>query len=282
MDKTADALKDLAKTELNEAGRSTARAGTHAAEAASHLAGAAANAVFATAKVVEGVALNAEAGVHLANAGMFAGVGGAAWVSEEVRSGGRYVAKNASSGFAKIANFFSRIIGDGKTVTVRELEGDPNAKRFSDKMFDKAGKQLVLSSEAAGLAWNSYIQAVSHMAGAATNVAFAAGHTAAVAGNLAAAAAHTGSAAVVKMSEYGVRLGSVAVQAAEQGMVGAREMAILSAKFSAGVANILANPDQGKVEVLVQNRLNEFNAELKALAQKNPQLSQLTAQVQNG
>ena len=279
MDKTADALKDAAKNTLTDAGASVNRAGGHASDAFVNLSGAAANALFATGKTLEGVANTAAAGGHLAAAGGLATLGAAAWTTEEVRSGGRFAARGAARGFAGIANAFSRILGDGKSVTVRELAGDPKAIRFSEKMLGEAGKQLNKSADAMNAAWGSYIGAITNLAGSAVNLGMAAGHTAAVAGNLALAAAQAGAAAPLKLAEYGVRLGSAAVQAAEQGVVGARELAILSAKLSAATANVLANPDQGKVEVSVNNTLNEYNAELRKLVASNPNLGQIAGQV---
>jgi hypothetical protein len=279
MNKEADVLKDAAKNTLADAGASVNRAGGHAADAFVNLSGAAANALFATGKTVEGVANTAAAAGHLGAAGGLATLGAAAWTTEEVRSGGRFAARGAARGFAGIANAFSRILGDGKSVTVRELAGDPKAIRFSEKMMGEAGKQLNKSSDAMNAAWGSYVGAITNLAGSAVNLGMAAGHTAAVAGNLALAAAQAGAAAPLKLAEYGVRLGSAAVQAAEQGVVGARELAILSAKLSAATANVLANPDQGKVEVSVKNTLNEYNAELRRLVAANPGLGQVTAQV---
>lgn len=275
MDKTADKLKDAAKDQMREAGRSVGRAGEHAVDAGAHLAGAAANAIFATAKTAEGVARTAQAAGHAAAAGALGATGAVGWTVETVAEGGRFVAKNTAKGFAAIANGLTRILGDGKTTTVRELEGDPTAVRFSEKMFGHAADQLQKSGDAMNLAWNAYVNAVGHVAGAGVNLVMAAGHTAAVAGNLALAAAQTGAAGTIKLAEFGVRVGSLGVQAAEQGVKGARELAILSAKFSAGVANVLAQPDQGRVEVQVQTVLKQYEDELKALMDKEPTIKQM-------
>ena len=107
----------------------------------------------------------------------------------------------------------------------------------------------------------------------AVNLGLAAAHTAAVAGNLAKAAALTTSAGATKMAEFGVRFSSVAVQAAEQGVAGARDLAIVSAKISASTANAIANPDQGKVQVEVREQLDAYKAELLRLVKQNPGLA---------
>jgi len=274
MNKTADNLKESARQQLIEAGKAAQAAGVDAADVIINLAGAGANAVFATSKFVEGIGDTAAAGAHVAAAGGYltAGVGG--WAVEGMRSGGREVAKGAARGFGAIANSMTRIIGDGKNVTVRELQGDPTAQRFSERMFGKAAGQLQLSSDSMNAAWNAYGEALWHLSGVGGNLVLAAGNAAGVAGNLAKAAALTTSAGATKMAEYGVRVGAVAVQAAEAGVVGARDLMILSAKFSAATANVLANPDQGKVQVLVDNQLKQYQNELAALVKDNPGLQQ--------
>lgn len=272
LDKTADSLKESAKEQIQDAGKAVDKAGAHAVDAFANVAGAGANAVFATAKMVEGLADTAAAAGHTAAAGGFVAAGVAGWATEGVREGGRYAAKGAARGFAGIANAMTRVLGDGKMTTVRELQGDPNAVRFSEKMFGKAGQQLQLAGDTMNMAWSAYTESITNLAGAAVNIGFAAAHVAGVAGNLAKAAALTTSAGATKMAEFGVRLSSVAVQAAEQGVVGARELAILGAKFSAATANVLANPDQGQVQVVVANNLKAYQNELANLVKGNPGL----------
>ena len=50
---------------------------------------------------------------------------------ELTRTGGRFVAKETAEGFEKLADALSNVLGDGMNVTVTELEGNPNAVRFS-------------------------------------------------------------------------------------------------------------------------------------------------------
>ncbi len=265
LDKAADQLKDDAKGLVQDAGNRVDAAGDHATEAASHLAGAAANAVYATGAVLEGTADAFDAMGHTAKAGALASAGALGWAAEGVSMAGRFVAKNVSRGFAAIANLFTGVLKDGKSVTVREMAGDPNAVRFSDEMFGKSAKELNRAGESMNAAWNSYVDAVGHAAGSATNVAMAAGHTAAVAGNLATAAAEVGAAGVVKLAELGTRAASVAVEYAEKGVEGARDATILAAKISAATANALAVAGQGDVKVDVNKQIEEFQAQLAQL-----------------
>lgn len=265
LERTADQLKNDARDLVKDAGGSVGRAGEHVDEAAAHLAGAAANAVYATGAVLQGTVDALEAAGRTGAAGAFAGAGALGWAVEGVASAGRFVAKNISRAFASLANVFTGILKDGKTTTVRELAGDPNAVRFSDKMFGKAADQLNKAGDAMNASWNSYVNAVSHAAGSAANVAMAAGHTAAVAGNLALAAGELGAAGVVKLAEVGTRAAAVAVEYAEKGMAGARDASILAAKISAATANALAVAGQGEVKVDVEGQIKAFEAELRQL-----------------
>ncbi len=277
LDKAADELKNDAANLAKQAGSNVGQAGYDAKVVAGSVIGAGAEALFATGKVLEGTALLGEAALRTATAGGYATLGAAGWSTEQVRSGGRFAAENAARGLSGIANGITAIIGDGKQVTVQEMAGDPNAVRFSERMFGKAGKELQLSADAAALSWQSYVGAVAHSVNSAVDLAQAAGYSVAVAGNLAAAAVDLGAAGTVKLAQYGVELASVASQAVEQGLVGARELVILAAKAQAGTANLLANPDQGKVQVLVQDRQAQFRNELAALVKSNPALTPVTA-----
>ena len=224
MNKTADSLKQSAINQKNEAGQAVGVAGQHGVEVLTNLAGAGANAIFATSKFVEGIGTTAAAGAEAAAAGGYVAAGVAGWTTEGVREGGQYVAKQAARGFGGIANAMTRIIGDGKQTTVRELQGDPTAQRFSERMFGKAADKLQLSSDTMNAAWNAYGEALIHASGVGGNLVLAAGHAAGVAVNLGKAAALTTSAGATKLAEFGVRVGSTAVQAAEQGVMGARDL----------------------------------------------------------
>lgn len=261
----ADDLQSGARDLVKDAKKDASAAGAHADEAAKHLAGAAANAVYATGAVLEGTADVFGAAGHAGAAGGYAAVGTLGWVAEGVSSAGRFVAKNLARGFAAMANLMTNVLNDGKFTTVRELAGDPNAVRFSDKMFGKAAGELNKSADMMNAAWNSYVEAVGQMAGAGANVAYAAGHTAAVAGHLTKAAAELGASGVVEMAALGAQAAAVAVEYAEKGFAGARDAAILAAKINAATANALAVAGQGEVKVDVAGKIKGFQQELSAL-----------------
>jgi hypothetical protein len=268
LDDAANTLKEGAKEMIKDAGKDVRDAGHHAGEAVGHLAGAAANAVFATGALLEGSADAIEAAGHGAAAIGLAGAGAAGWTLEGMASGLRFAAKNVARAMASFANLLTNgLLKDGKTTTVKELAGDPNGVRFSEEMFGKAAEQLNKSAAHMNAAWNSYVECVDHLAGAAGNVAFAAGHTLAVAGNLLEAAGEVGAAGAMKLAELGVRTASLAVEYAEKGVEGARDAAILAAKISAATANALALPDQGKVTVNVEAQIKEFESQIAALAE---------------
>lgn len=261
----ADDLKSGARDLVKDAKKDVAEAGDHANKAVGNLAGAAANAVYATGALLEGTADVFGAAGHAGAAGAYAAVGSMGWVAEGISSAGRFVAKNLAHAFASMANLMTNVLKDGKFTTVRELAGDPNAVRFSDKMFGKAAAELNKSADLMNAAWNSYVESIDHMAGAGANLVYAAGHTAAVAGHLSKAAVELGAAGVKDLAELGLRAAAVAVEYAEKGVIGARDATILAAKISAATANALAIAGQGEVKVDVAKQIKGFQQELAAL-----------------
>lgn len=197
-------------------------------------------------------------------------------------SGARFVARNLARGFAGIANFLSG--RSGPQLTVVEIQGDPRAERFSQRMFGKAGDEFKKTGAASKEAWACYTEALTHAARTGRDLGQAAGHAAGVAANLALAAAKVGDAGVDRLAQLGVRTAAAAVDAAGQGLEGARELAILSAKFSAAVAEVVGNADQGKlkVDVMVDQKLAAYRAELDALVQRDPALAPYAARLQQG
>lgn len=194
------------------------------------------------------------------------------WSSADVKEGGRYVAKGAARGLSSIAAAMGKLAGDGPTATVRELQADPNGVRFSERVVGKGAQQLSGSTERMNLAWGSYVEALGNFADSGANVTAAANHLSAVSGSLAKAAALTISAGATKMAEFGVRLSNTAVQAAETGTAGARDLLLLGAKFAAATAGILANADQPNVQSTVRGQLSAFQAQLSQLTGENPAL----------
>jgi hypothetical protein len=263
--KAAKELQSDANTMVKEAAKDVNAAGGHANAAGAHLAGAAANALFATGALVKGSLDVMEAGGHAGAAAGYAVAGAAGWSLEGIASTIRFAFKNVARGFAEMANHLTNLLKDGKFTTVRELEGDPKAVRFSEKMFGKSAAELNKSAQFMNSAWNSYVQSVTHLAGAGANVTLAAAHTVAVAGHMAKAAAEVGVAGVAQLAKMGVQAAELAVRMAEKGVEGARDACILAAKISAATANSVAIAGQGQVKVDVSEEIASFQAQLKAL-----------------
>lgn len=257
-------LSNAASNAIDEAGKDLKDAGVHGDMAAAHLIAAGARAIMATGSVIEGTADAFDAAGHAALAGGAASLGAMGWAAEGVSMAGRFVAKNLSRAFAALANMFTDgLLKDGKTVTVRQLAGDPNAVRFSDEMFGKAAEQLNMSADSMRAAWGSYVEALDSAMMGGLHVGFAAGHTVAVATNLAEAAVEVGAAGVLKLAEVGVKVAEVANDMAEKATVEARDVTILAAQISAEVANLLAVAGQGKVDVtVVDQKIAEFENKL--------------------
>jgi len=255
LEKAGVARKD-AFDALKAAGSQLALAGDQAADGGSH-------AIDALGHALAGLGYTA------------AGVGG--WALEGVAEGVRFVAKNLAKGFAHIANFLAG--KDGPKVTVVEVEGDPEFKRLSERMFDKASGRFRHAGDDLKLAWNAWAEAVGHAAASGRSIADAASHVAGAAAGLIEAARLYGLAALDTLAAAGAELAAAAVRAAGAGVEGARDLAILSAKFSAKVANLMANPGDGTLEVAVQQQLGSYARELKALVAKKPELTASVAEV---
>lgn len=255
---------DLAEKNLGKAGQAGRDAFVAVAQAGAEIA-------LGTGAAVEGGGHALDAVGHALQGVGYGAAGVGGWALEGAAEGVRFVAKNLAKGFAGIANFLAG--KDGPKVTVVEVEGDATGQRISEKMFDKAKGKFRAAGDDLGRAWNAWAESVGHAAAAGGNLALAAGHVAGVAANLAEAGAHYGVAAVDTVASAGVELAAVAVRAAGEGVEGARDLAILSAKFSAATANVMANPGDGKVEVQVRHQLEGYGKELHRLAKQSPQLA---------
>lgn len=265
LNNASESLQQGAKEALKGASEDLKSADAHTQMAVGHVIAAGVRAVESTGHVLKGTADAFEAAGHAAAAGGFAGLGALGWAAEGVSMAGRFVAKNVARGFAGLANVFTSVLKDGKTTTVRELAGDPNAVRFSDKMFGKASEQLNKSADAMNAAWGSYVNAIDSAMMAGTHAAMATGHVVAVAANLATAAGKVGAAGVMQLADLGVQVAKYANDAAEKATVEARDAAILAAKISAAVANKLAVAGQGEVTVNVSDELKAFEKEFAQL-----------------
>ena len=275
---TAKDLHDGAKNLIDGAAADLSRAGDHTGKAVGHTLAAGANALLMTADLMVGTANVVAAGGHTAAAGGLAVAGSVGWVAEGIKAGGRFVAKNVSEAFAALATALSGPLGDNKTWTVRELQGDVNAVRFSADMFGKAAGQLNKAGDAMNTAWASYANAASDLAHVGGHAIVAVGYTAAVGVNLTTAAGKAALAGTGIVGEGLLRASAVGVEVAgavakggitltEEANRDLRDLAVLTAKLSASVANKLALPDQGKIVVT--------EGEDKMLKQLNDTLARL-------
>ncbi len=268
LEQSANHLNAATKDALADASKNIDNAGHNISEAGAHAAGAVTNAVLAGIYTVDGTAAVAEAGLHAGAAAMTGAVGTAGWVAEEGVAGARLGFLNMSKFFSAVANWLGAHLGKSENVSLQtEILGDPTAQRFSDRMFEKSGDQLKLSSEALDYAWGSYSEAIGHAAGTVANAGWAAMHVGATAVNLGAAALDAGAAGVAKVAELSVRAARVGVIYAEKGVEGARDAAIFAAELSATAANGLARADQDKVGISVKD-LAAFEAKVVQLEQR--------------
>jgi hypothetical protein len=283
--KTAAELRDAAKDLHDGAGAlidgaaaDLVKGAGNAGMSAAHVVAAGGNAIMATANLIVGTADVVEAGGRTAAAGGLAVAGSAGFVVEGLANVGRFVAKNVSEAFAALATALSGPLGDGKTWTVRELKGDVNAVRFSEAMFGKAANQLNKAGDAMNMAWASYATSVVELAMGGLHVGAAVGYAAAVGVNLTTAAGKTALAAtgvvgegLLRASAVGVEVGGAiakgAITLTEEANRDLRDLAVLTAKLSASVANKLALPDQGKIVVTEgeQDMLKQLNATIGRL-----------------
>lgn len=277
LDEAADQLDAASAARRAGVAQSLRRAAEHATDSVLHVAGAAANGALAAAKTAQGLARHGESAARLTAAGGLAVAGAAARTVEEVAGSARTVARAAARGFAALANGLSRLVGDGASVTVRELEADPSDRRVSDRLFAAAGRQLDQAAAARSAGWNAWAEAVAHLAGSAVNAGLAARHARAAAVNVATAANSNASAAALEAGALGARLSSAAVQAAEEGVKDARSLAVLSARLSAGTANAPALSGQGRVEIRVRVELEACQLELRRAVAQEPGLRALAA-----
>ena len=238
-------------------------------------AGAVGNAVGFGYEAMRGLAHTAEAGGHAAVAGGAAVAGAGGVAVETLGSGARAAAQGASKGFAGLANGITGMLGDGKTTTVKTLEGDATAKRFSQRMFELSEDQFIHQApQSLALAANAYAQSAAHVGGAVMNTMEAAAHgalficySAEAITRLAESGAYaTVGPLAVHLAALSVDATALSVKFAGKGLEGSREAAILGARINAAAANALRQADQGKVEVsVVEQQVKEFEKELAAL-----------------
>lgn len=277
--KTSEALKQSANKAIHQAGDEIASAGDRAQMAAAHLVGAGLNAGMAVGLAVKGTVVDAGArGVGHGVAGVATGSAGAVvGAGEEAAGLGARVANAVGRGFVAVSNFLNDLVGNGKSATVLEIEGE-GKDRLSSRLFGVAGEQFQMSADGFKAAWNSYEQAAVHAIGAGVNLAYVAGYTALTAADLAEAAVRTGEAGALKAAEYSTILAAAGVQAAENGIEGAADLSLLAAKANASLGRILASPSDGNtIEIQTKQHQEVYDARLRDLLQDNPALRNLPA-----
>src|SRR6185295_8061159 len=169
-------------------------------------------------------------------------------------------------GFATMVDTFGRL---GETATVHELQADPYAVHFAERMFGSSGLELNRTAGKMNTAWQAYAVSLSHLDGPS-----AAGHVASVSDHLAKAAALTTSAQATKIAEFGVKLSSVASRAADKDAAAAKDLALMCATLAATTANVLANPDQSQVKDVVSKQIAAYKTELSQLVASHPGLTE--------
>jgi hypothetical protein len=277
--KNSEALRESANRAIAQAGHEIASSGDRAQRAAAHLVGAGVNAGMAVGYAVKGTVVDAGArGVGHGVAGT--GVGAAGVVvgaGEETLGLGARISNAVGRGFVSIGNALNHIVGNGKTATVTEVEGQ-GGERLSSRLFGIAGEQYQMSADGFRAAWNSYEQSVAHAIGAGVNLGYVAGYTALAAADLAQAAVKTGEAGVLVAAQGANVIAAAGVQAAENGMEGAAELSYLAAQYSAALGKIMAKPSNGDtINVEVQQAQEVYDARLADLLKNNPQLRELPA-----
>lgn len=275
---SSEALKAKAENKIKEAGDELVSAGSNAQQAAAHLLGATVNAGMAVGYTVKGTVWDAGVkGVGHGAVGTVAGAGGtAALVTEEGLGVGARIANAFGRGMVWVSNSLNELVGNGKSATVIEVEG--KGDRLSSRLFGVAGEQFEMSGKGFKEAWASYGQAVGHALGAGVNVGYVAAYVGLSSYDLAQAAVKTGHAGFIKAAQYTNVLSAAAVQAAENGMEGAADLAALAAKAGAGLGDLMATPSAGNtIDIQLNKNQAVHDASLRELLNKNPALKDLPA-----
>jgi len=174
--KDASTLKTASEDALGRAQDSVDSADRRARQAAVHLIGAVANVGLSGTELARGTAQAVVVGGGHALAGVGVGAAGVAVEAGEVSlSLGARVLNAAARGFVSLGNVLTRAIGDGRTATVREIEGHGRG-RTSDQLYGVARRELTRSREGLAIAWASYERAMGHALGAGVNTVAAAAY----------------------------------------------------------------------------------------------------------
>jgi hypothetical protein len=262
---------------IDRAGDEVDSADARAKAAAVHLIGAVANVGLAAGHMTRGTA-HAAAGAGHAVAAVGVGAAGVAFgAGEESLSFTSRVLNAAACGLVQLSNAITDMIGDGKTATVREIEGRGRG-RLSERLYATSAAELKQSGAQLRIAWASYEHAMGHALGAGVNVGSAAAYGGLAMADLATAMGQIGVAGVAQASELALVFGALGVQAAENGVQGTRDVLLLGARAAAELGRAAATPaDSDTAVVAVKRATGVYDAEFRELLRMNPELRRLPA-----
>ena len=159
-----------------------------------------------------------------------------------------------------------------------KVAGEDRSRATAD--FGLAHERFDGARQQEHLAGSAYHASIVELASSAEGVGHAGRHLAAAAGNLTLAVAQTDAAAVAEVSKFATQLGLAAAVAADDGLKGGEELAVLGAEAFARAANAVAVPGQDHLEVSVKTDLKDLQRRLDALRSKNPHLADVIAEAQ--
>jgi len=286
LEQAAKDQRDMAH-DLNDAGDKVAavakndlkQAGDHLVKSGQNVADAAINAAQAVGHAGVGVAASVATTAHVGVAAGAAAVGTVVKGAEVMAQAGSWVASNIAKGFASIANRGGEIAAEEQTVTTQEITTDPQAQSLSEKIFGFAGDQMEKAAETAKIGVEAYAKAIGHTVATAEGLLKGAAHVAGFGGNLLSATVIGTAAAVVRLAEFDKAVTSGALLAAQAGVEGARELAILAAKGAAQTANAL-NKLHNDPQTDIQINLEDKQQAVQELVNQRPALQEFVP-VQN-
>ena len=238
------------------------KAGEDVKEAGAHVVGAGKNFERAGSELLSGVnagGRSRHAGIHVVlKKGHAIGTGVKEGIASWIRDG----ALNMTFSLKGLADHITdKYLPDGKTVNVKMIAGDPDAKRLSAILRDEATSFEDLKTAYRMLASTHYSESMGHMLGAGKNLSEAAAYTAGAAKALGLSVEKSGHADLVRLAAVGNSIGATAADYAAKGVEGSleatRDMLLASVEINGAVANALAQADQGKVEVKIDEKLIE-------------------------
>lgn len=269
----ATELRQEAKAELKQAGTSMDRAGERVQDAYGHVADAGDNALRAAVAGAEGsghflagVGYSAEGVAH-------ATASGAGRVAHLAKETVEVVGRAASRFFEKLAKVFARM-GNENLVTTRSIRNTDDAlKAFYELQGQMAKQGFTNASQEFRSAWTSWGEAMVASIEAGGDLIAAGANITQAAGNVAQGLGHVAAAGAAETAALVSRLAEASVNAAQEGVIGAADLAAVTAKFLGGMANVVSLDTQPKIEVGLQQQVALLRESLQALAKQHPELA---------